>query len=169
MARQQPGDTVVRFYQLQQGPMEKPLVGLLGRIYGKDLKVCLVAASPQHAAHLDEFLWTHSVDSFLPHGPCTGPNASMHPIIICTEPKDINGASILVLAHGLFVATFADYDMILDFVSDQTPEGLQTSRGRYRRYREAGCRMEYWVQTRESGWQLKSQEPKEQGIQAPST
>lgn len=159
MARHQPGNTVVRFYQWHQGPMEKSLIGLLGRIYDKNLKACLVAASPNHAARLDESLWTHSIDSFLPHGPCTGANASMHPIIICTEPKDINGATILVLTHGLFVETFADYDMILDFVIDQTPEGLQTSRGRYRRYREAGCHMEFWVQTHESGWQLKSKEP----------
>ncbi|HIJ84594.1 MAG: DNA polymerase III, chi subunit [Magnetococcales bacterium] len=166
MARRESGSTLVRFYQLPPGPVERALMGLLGRIYAKNLKACLVAASPEQAARLDESLWTQSVDSFLPHGPCTGPDVALHPILICTEPRDTNGATVLVLAHGRFVDTYADFDMVLDFVIDQSPEGLQISRGRYRRYRDAGCRMEYWVHVRESGWQLKAQETKDRSPQS---
>ncbi|MBF0148330.1 MAG: DNA polymerase III subunit chi [Magnetococcales bacterium] len=156
MARKESGATVVRFYQMPREGMEPGLAGLLGRIHAKELKACLVAADERQATRIDELLWTQPVDSFLPHGPCIGPDASFHPVIICIEPSDINGATVLVAAHGRFVESFAAYDMILDFVTDPTPEGLAGSRERYRRYRDAGCLMEYWIRERDSGWQLKS-------------
>lgn len=159
MARKATGATVVRFYQLDRGSVERTWASLLERIHANNLRACLVASNPEQAARLDDYLWTFSPDSFLPHGSCNGPEAADHPLIICMEPKDGNGATVLVLVHGGFVETFAQFDMVLDFVTDLTPEGLQASRERYRKYRELGCCMEYWVRTRDSGWQLKSKEP----------
>ncbi|MBF0423078.1 MAG: DNA polymerase III subunit chi [Magnetococcales bacterium] len=156
MSRLESDPPLVRFYQWNQGPLERILFGLLSRVYDRNLKACVVVADMEHARRLDTMLWTMESDSFLPHGACRGADSPRHPIILCTEPSDVNGASVLILAHGRFEDRFADFDQTLDFVVDHTPEGLQTSRGRYRRYRDAGGRMEFWVHTREDGWRLKA-------------
>lgn len=160
MARVESGTTLVRFYQWSQGPMERVLFGLLNRITAKNIKACIVVADQNQAARLDDALWTQGGhDSFLPHGACGGSDSQWHPIILCTEPQDINGASVLLLVHGRFEERFSDFDMVLDFVPGHTTEGLDASRERYRRYRDLGCRMEYWIHTPETGWTLKVKEP----------
>ncbi|MBF0435794.1 MAG: DNA polymerase III subunit chi [Magnetococcales bacterium] len=160
MARVEPGVTLVRFYQWAQGPMERLLFGLLSRIVAKNIKACVVVADQNHAARLDEALWTQGNDSFLPHGICGGADSVWHPILLCTEPQDINGATVLLLAHGRFEERFGDFDMVLDFVPGHIAEGVQASRERYRRYRDSGCRMEYWIHSPETGWTLQSRHPK---------
>ncbi|MBF0107988.1 MAG: DNA polymerase III subunit chi [Magnetococcales bacterium] len=159
MARKDPGATVVRFYQMPREGMERGLFNLLGKIYAQAIRSCLVAADATQAVRWDDLLWTGRIDSFLPHGSCVGDDASVHPILLCLEPSDINGATLLILVHGRFAEEFSRFDMVLDFVTDQTPAGLQSSRDRYRRYRDAGCRMEYWIQEPSSGWQCKFKSP----------
>lgn len=155
MARTHQEPPKVRFYQLAAMPLEKALVGIVGKAWNLGFYICMLANSAHHARWLDDMLWRVPHDSFLPHGQWHRPDPERQPILISLEPDDRNKASIVVLAAPKLVADPHRFDMIIDFVQGQDPTATDASRHRYRHYLQMGCNMEYWTQTPLGGWQKK--------------
>lgn len=157
MARSREGEPpVVRFYQLGATPMEAAMARIIAKAWERGMRVCVVAADPHHAKHLDDFLWSHpSAGLFLPHGVAGAPQDALQPVLIATAPVEGNGATVAVMACERLLETPQRFDMVVEFVDGSQPDALRASRERFRRYRELGCAMEYWEQG-DGGWSRKA-------------
>ncbi|MBF0462409.1 MAG: DNA polymerase III subunit chi [Magnetococcales bacterium] len=152
MARTHPEPPTVRFYQLAAMPLETALVGLLGKAWERGMRINLVVKDGQQAQRLDDFLWIHPPNQFLPHGLWSGPDPELQPVLISLEPDARNGATVLMVATPLLIADPTAFDLVIDFLPSQHPDALAAGRNRYRHYRALGCQMEYWIQTPQGGW-----------------
>lgn len=153
MARQRSDQPpTVRFYQLGGLGREQALAKIAHKAYGQGLRLCVVAGEPQRARFLDDFLWKFPPELFLPHGLCGSGEEALQPVLVCGAAVDDNGATVALLDGGGMLEEPERFDLVVEFVDGNDPAGLRESRQRYRRYRESGCRMEYWVQG-ERGWE----------------
>ncbi|MBF0137580.1 MAG: DNA polymerase III subunit chi [Magnetococcus sp. DMHC-1] len=158
MARTTP-DTppTVRFYQAAGGEFFQLIARLATKAVERGLRLFIVAANPEHAQLLDQHLWCHPENSFLPHGLESEPNPELQPILIGTTPNDQNGATVLIVANSLPLSNPGQFDLVVDFAfaSNLDPRNHLASRQRYSHYRNLGCTMEYWVQSPAGGWEKK--------------
>ncbi|MBF0181439.1 MAG: DNA polymerase III subunit chi [Magnetococcales bacterium] len=151
MARSREGMPTARFYQLAGSSLETALAALLAKILEQNGRACVLARDALHLRQLDELLWRHPPQRFLPHGPWDGPDPERQPVLLALEPDDRNGATILLLTGPRPVVEAARFDMVVDFVTGRE-DHLVGARSRYRDYRNQGCLMEYWVQSANGRW-----------------
>ncbi|MBF0609955.1 MAG: DNA polymerase III subunit chi [Magnetococcales bacterium] len=151
MARQNSGPPLVRFYQLAALPLHECIRRLAEKALERGLLVCVVTGGGEWETYLDDYLWQVPVQGFLPHGRCQDSQPHRQPVLLCQQPVDINGATVVMVANGILLEPHDPFDMIIDFAFVNNPQALQESRNRYLHYRKAGCTMEYWVQS-ETGW-----------------
>ena len=156
MARSHSDPATVRFYQLAATPLETALMGIVGKAWARGVFVNLLAKDGAQAQHLDDLFWIHQ--HFLPHGLWNGPDPELQPLLISLEPDQRNQATLLILATPRLLPDPMAFDMILDFLPGYDPTALAAGRDRYRHYRTLGCRMEYWLQNPQGGWQTQGQE-----------
>ncbi|MGN7613815.1 DNA polymerase III subunit chi [Magnetococcales bacterium HHB-1] len=144
---------VVRFYQLSKIPFEQALARLLIKAYEQGLQICVVTSDVAQTNYLDEFLWRFPENGFLPHGQCRGQDTVRQPVLLGERRiNPVNGATLLAVASFDVVENFDQFKLILDFVPADNMEALQSSRRRFRFYKERGCTMEYWRQEPDGRW-----------------
>ena len=151
--RSNTGPPLVRFYHPLLLTMEQTIAVILDKAYQRGLKICLLSREPAQAKHLDEFLWIYPANSFLPHGFCGGRHDKRQPILICKEPNDANGATVLTNTELVPLEKPEQFDMVLEFVDPSRQETIAASRERYRFYRSCACEIEYWRQTDQGAWE----------------
>ncbi|ABK45171.1 DNA polymerase III, chi subunit [Magnetococcus marinus MC-1] len=152
MAKTQQDPLRVRFYQLATDSRERALLKILNKVYGMGLRVCIVVEDRQQAQGLDEHLWRHPPDSFLPHATSVDPFPEAQPILISEQPVDPNGATVVVMLTPVPLENLDQFDTVVDFVPDD-PQAKRASRLRYKHYKDAQCQMEYWIQTPKGQWE----------------
>ncbi|MEG3640311.1 DNA polymerase III subunit chi [Magnetococcus sp. PR-3] len=152
MAKTQQGPLKVRFYQLASDSRERALLKILNKVHGMGLKICVVVEDQNQAKWLDDHLWRHPPDSFLPHGTTEDPHPEAQPILIANQPVDPNGATVVVMLSQQPLDKLDQFDTLVDFVPDDT-ESKRGSRLRYKHYMDAACEMEYWIQTPKGQWE----------------
>ncbi len=94
---------------------------------------------------LDEKLWTVHPESFLAHGVATEDREANaeHPILLATEIIRDNQPEVLINA-GLEIPTdLSGFATVVDFVDTMDEKLLQTSRERFRTYRQLGMNPQY--------------------------
>jgi DNA polymerase-3 subunit chi len=87
---------IVDFYHLGASPLERVLPNICEKVLSSGERL-LVVAEEDLLPGLDEQLWTHKKDSFLPHG-TTRPEGQ--PILLSATPAAANGAVNIALADG---------------------------------------------------------------------
>jgi DNA polymerase-3 subunit chi len=104
---------IVDFYHLGASPLERVLPSICEKVLASGERL-LVVAEENALAGLDEQLWTHAKDGFLPHGVI---NPEKQPILLSAEPAAANGAVNIALADGIwreealgFARTFYFFD-----------------------------------------------------------
>ncbi len=143
------------FYHMTRTPLGETLPVLLGKSLGAGWQVLVRAPSEDRAVWLDDFLWTYSADSFLPHGR-DGTADAFHPILISPTASFTRDA--LVSVEGAEVTapevTASTRTMIL-FDGDN-PQAVQTARDQWKALTQAGCSAQYWSQ-QDGPWQMKAE------------
>lgn len=90
---------LVDFYQFGSSPLEHVLPRICERLIDAGERLLIVAAAEQ-LPRIDQQLWTHAPDSFLPHGLAAGPNPERQPILLADGVAPLNGATNIALADG---------------------------------------------------------------------
>ncbi|MFW2831083.1 DNA polymerase III subunit chi [Sphingomonas sp. ID0503] len=90
----------VDFYHLS-GPAF-PVVARIGERILADGGRLLVIVGDGEVDACDEALWTHTPDSFLPHGRADRPDAAAQPVLIATDVDPGSGASAVAIADGVW-------------------------------------------------------------------
>jgi DNA polymerase III subunit chi len=149
----------VRFYQLGISSLEAAITGILTKALAKNVKSTLLTPGEELTKYWDNLLWRSPPDSFLPHGPDSGPDPELQPLLIASQTADKNGATLLVMTTPHLLSNPEQFDMVIDFVDPSSSDALTASRSRYKKYMDLGCKLEYWIQSQDGRWSLKSKLP----------
>jgi DNA polymerase-3 subunit chi len=146
--------TEVWFYQLQRRRLDQVLPSLVERVLQRGWRAVIQAATPERLAALDDLLWTHAEDSFLPHGAAKDGDPDMQPVWLTLGNDNANGAQARFLLEGVEAAPFVDhgYQRLLVLFDGRDEDFLANARGQWKKLREINASLTYWAETDEGGW-----------------
>ena len=103
----------VDFYQLSRDPVEKVVALLAGKVLDAGARLLVVAESEELRRTLADSLW--AADGFLANGMAKEPHAEQQPILLSVDCIAPNGATMVLLADGVWreEATGFDRAMLL--------------------------------------------------------
>ena len=140
--------TTVTFYQLDENSSDphddlmKACSSLLLTAYRKRKWSTVLCSDKQQAEQVDEFVWQHPVDEFIPHNLAgEGPKQGTPAEITWTGQAISNRHTLVNLSHSM-IENHRQYQHIIDFVPvDEVKK--QEARERYKQYKMAGCQMQF--------------------------
>lgn len=147
--------TEIRFYHLKTQGLEQALPGLLAKALGTGQRIIVKTADDDAAEKLNDILWTHNPNSFLPHGTKKDGFAADQPIWITADDDNPNGAAILILTQGAACEDMTAFTLCCEIFDGQDPDAAQNARARWKLYKEKGLTLTYWQQSA-GGWEKKS-------------
>ena len=136
----------VDFYQLERDRAETvvPMLAAKALAGGARLSVACAGAAERDA--LSDALWRHADDSFLAHGKAGDQADARQPILLDEEPSRANGATLLLVADGVWRAVEGFERLLFLF----RPEEAAEARTRWKAL-EGGDR-HYWAQGADGRW-----------------
>ena len=146
------------FYHLTRNPLEHTLPILLGKALGAGWRVTVRGASLEGIARLDDSLWNHPEEGFLPHGLDTSETAADQPVLLTCGMNNLNNSACLMTVHGADIT--ADEVNALERVcvlfDGADGAAVQHARVQWKALTDAGCSAQYWSE--ESGvWEKKAE------------
>ena len=106
--------------------------------YHNGRRVLILARDQDEAQELDQALWTLDAASFIPHAPAGGPDQEREPVLIATEPRNVNQARVLILTHPLEEPPLEDFSHLVQLVPPREGPELTACRELYRRLQGQG-------------------------------
>lgn len=144
--------TEVLFYHLTESKLEDALPALLEKSVERGWRVVLQTVEEARRDRLDQHLWTFREDSFLPHGPDTGPLAAEQPVLLTVTDGNPNGASVRFLVDGAEPGDLSAYERVVFMFDGHDAAQLEGARGHWKRLKGEGHRLTYWQQSEEGRW-----------------
>lgn len=135
----------VLFYELTRSPPETLVSQLLTRALAQGWRVMLRCPEPGFAARLDEYLWEHPKDDFLPHGREGGPYDPEQPVLIGAGPA-VNGAQAVLLLGGAapLAEELARSERHWVAFSSADEAELSAARALWEGLKAQGAKLQYW-------------------------
>ncbi|MEL6360009.1 MAG: DNA polymerase III subunit chi [Pseudomonadota bacterium] len=149
----------VLFYHLEKAGLERVLPGLLQKSLERGWRALVRCTSPATAEKLDEFLWTFSDESFLPHGILTGDQASDETeVLICSERHLPEGTGILFLVDQATAEAeeIAQTERTVVIFDGRSEEALSAARTYWKSLKSSDHDLTYWQQNRAGKWEQKA-------------
>lgn len=142
------------FYHLDMTGPDEAAGPLIAKCLERRWRVLAVSPSAARRAALDEALWTHSADSFLPHGQVDAPGLepARQPVLIAGDLQAANGAQALLLLDGMDAPVDAPFERCMVMFDGADAETLATARRQYKAAKGAGRVCKYFKQTPAKGW-----------------
>lgn len=136
------------FYHLTASPMEDTVSMLLGKCLGAGWRVAVRGTRDETLARLDERLWTHPPDWFLPHGLAGGPHDADQPVLLTTGADRPNAAACVISIDGAEVAPdeVTALERVCILFDGHDNAALTQARGQWKALTSAGCGAQYWAQ-----------------------
>jgi DNA polymerase-3 subunit chi len=113
----------------------------------KRIKTTVLCATQAQAEAVDEFIWQYPPDAFIGHnlygeGPAAGTLAEIVWQSAYASMTSLRNKALVINLSGEFIDEYAKIKHIVDFVpiDEQHKEAART---RYKRYKQAGCQLEY--------------------------
>jgi DNA polymerase III subunit chi len=124
---------IAEFVNLKQVGLdrEQALARLVAWHQGQGRRVLILASDERQARELDQLLWTHDQASFLPHALAGGPDEAREPVLIASQPRNPNAATVQVLCAPEQPLAPGVEHVILLVPSEEGPE-LGAFRQRYK-------------------------------------
>jgi DNA polymerase-3 subunit chi len=137
---------MVDFYHLTDTPLERALPGICEKVLESGERL-LVVAEGDLLARIDEILWTHAPDSFLPHGMS---NPGDQPILLSAALEPANGAVNVALIDGAWREGALEFRRIFYFFD---AGHLDEARGAWRGLKSnPAAEPRYWKQDDRGKW-----------------
>lgn len=147
----------VFFYHLTQTPLEQVLPDLLERCLERAWRVCVRSADEKRLSWLDDRIWMHRDEGFLPHGQAGGPHDALQPILLTTGPA-ANLADVLMLIDGSGpdLAEISDFERVCILFDGNSDRAVQAARSQWKAVAEAQFPAQYWAQD-DGRWRKKAE------------
>lgn len=141
--------TRIDFYQIDSD--EPPLVfacRLIDKIYRQGYRVHVHTEDQEQAGALDDLLWTHRPDRFIPHCIAGAPDTA--PITIGHDHEPIEQEQVLVNLSGSVPDFFSRFERVAEVVP--LNEGSRRSaRENFRFYKDRGYPLHYHEMKKRNG------------------
>lgn len=147
----------VYFYHMTRSAVTDTLPVLLEKSLAAGWRVLVRGGSDAGLAQLDEALWRHPNDGFLPHGLSGGAQDADQPVLL-TRDAPLAGRAALVAVHGAEIAPseLPDVERAMILFDGNDEAALTHARAQWRLFRDAGSVAKYWSE--ESGtWEMKAE------------
>ena len=105
------------------------------------VKLLIVVADQERAAQLDDALWTHRQEAFLPHEALVAGQELRDPdtrILIVVEETNPIGATLLIADRPVDLDFAARFHVVMDCVDRRSSELTTASRERFRQWKARG-------------------------------
>ncbi|MFT5543499.1 MAG: DNA polymerase-3 subunit chi [Glaciecola sp.] len=139
---------IVTFYQLDENSQdaEQDLLESCSHLLLTTVKkrkwASVLCVNKQQAENVDEFVWQHPVDSFIPHNLAgEGPKQGT-PAEITWLGQTLSNRHTLINLSQTMIDNHKQYQHIIDFVPLEESQ-KQAARERYKQYKLAGCKMQF--------------------------
>ena len=133
------------------------LPGLLERALQRGWRAVVQGASEERIAALDEYLWTYSDESFLPHGSAREGDPETQPVFLTTGFENPNGARVRFLIEGAEIAPVLErnesYDRLMLLFDGNDAEALAAARAQWADLKARGHALSYWQQSTDGRWE----------------
>ena len=146
----------VLFYHLQNAPLEQVLPRLLEASLKRDWRVVVKVGSAEALEIVNDQLWTHSKDSFLPHGAPGDGAADQQPIYLTLDDENPNDAHVLFLVSGAAPGPIESFTRCVLMFDGQDEDALKAAREHWKTFKAAGHDASYWQQSEEGRWEKKA-------------
>ncbi|MCK0143489.1 DNA polymerase III subunit chi [Aliiroseovarius sp. F20344] len=151
------GKGEVFFYHLTRAPLEAALPMLLDRSLQAGWRVCVRGPNEDRLNWLDERLWLHPEDSFLPHGRAGNAQEASQPILLTGSDDIPNDADALMSIEGAEISEpeMRQHKRVFVVFDGNDPDAVAHARTQWMAVKQAGVTAKYWSQ--ESGrWEMKA-------------
>lgn len=146
------------FYHLTRKPLQDTLPVLLEKARQAGWRVAVRGPDRGRLEWLDERLWLHPEDGFLPHGVEGGPHDARQPVLLTQSTEPANQPDCLMTVDGADVTAeeVARYQRVFILFDGTDGEAVQHARVQWKTLTDAGCSAQYWSE--ESGrWEKKAE------------
>lgn len=150
-----PDLTEVLFYHLTESKLEDALPPLIDRSFERGKRVAIQMNNPELMEKLDNLLWTFREESFLPHGMDTAEMPEEQPVLLTTDPANMNRADFRFLIDGASVADVSDYERVIFMFDGLDNTQVSSAREEWRRLKGEGHALTYWQQNSAGKWEKK--------------
>ena len=149
--------TEILFYHLERQTLEGVLPSLLEKCVERGWRVAVQTISPERVQHFDEYLWSYSENSFLPHAGEAEPNLGDEPIVVTCHAVEPNAARVKFLVDNApFPADVAPYDRIVLLFNGNDDAALNAARATWKDIKGRGLQATYWQQNEAGRWEKKA-------------
>ncbi|WP_149142221.1 DNA polymerase III subunit chi [Gemmobacter caeruleus] len=135
----------VLFYHITQSSVQDTARALLERALQAGWRVMLRGTDPDALDRLDQWLWLHPEDGFLPHGLAGGPQDADQPVLL-GQGAIANGARALMLVDGAdpLPGEAAGLERVWVLFDGQDEGAVNRARGLWKAVVAEGQAAQYW-------------------------
>ena len=138
-------DTLVRFLVLSNNTKQKLICELAEKFYLAGKKTVILVKNSEQGNEFDNLLWIWKQASFIPH--LYNQQLSykiLEPVVLTTHVENNPGFEILLLAHPAPLDTILKFEQVIDFAEKYDSTLLNSSRDRFKIYRDKKLKVETW-------------------------
>ncbi len=140
----------VDFYHLAASPLDRVLPRLAERVVADGGRLLVVAEDARLLGRLDERLWSHAADSFLPHGRAGRDGEADQPVLLSDRPEPANAARNIALVDGRWREEALGFDRCFHLFDD---DALADARDAWKALAgREGVERRFWKQDEGGRW-----------------
>lgn len=147
--------TEIRFYHIQKKSAEATVFELAERALARGHKILIRVRDEGDAGRLNDFLWSHKPESFLPHGTSSENFAEKQPVLITATGENPNHSDVVFLMPGCDTSDIAPFKLVCDILDGRDEEQIAAGRARYRDWKNQDYNLSYWQQSEDGKWEQK--------------
>ena len=147
----------IGFYQLGDVSVNDAVLLLVQKALGQGKKMLIFCPNPA-AVEIDNALWSHDQNSWLPHGLDAAPGAELASVWVCSDMSSnpIN-ANYLMLLHGAEPHSWAGFERGFVVFDGKSDTQLQQARSQWQRWKtQSEIEIAYFTQSAVGCWEKKS-------------
>ena len=152
--------TDIWFYHLERQSIEAVLPNLVEKSLERNWRVVIEAKEESLVEKLDQWLWSYSPESFVPHGSHRDGNGAVQPVYLTCTPETPNAAAVRICVGGAdplgSLAAGVQFERMILLIDGREPDAVTLARQQWLALRAQNHTLSYWQQNEQGGWQKKA-------------
>lgn len=141
------------FYHLERSELERALPPLLEKCLQRGWRALVRGGSAERLEALDTMLWTFREESFVPHGRDVDPMPERQPVLLTTQPGNVNGAKALFVIDGAEPGDISQFERACVVFDGRDAHALESARSQWKQAKDAGVAASYWRESAAGKWE----------------
>jgi DNA polymerase-3 subunit chi len=149
--------THIGFYQLGEANVNDVVTMLIQKARGANKKMLIYCPNPAASA-IDDALWSHDPDSWLPHGLDAAPGAELASVWVCSDmSSNPIEADCVMLLHGAVPQSWDGFGRAFVVFDGKSDSQLQQARSQWQRWKPwPDKELAYFAQSTDGRWEKKA-------------